>query len=203
MKLIINKLFKKVNREKYSKYLELIPDFKKEKAQKFTTLVLSLVAIIVLALFAINPTLSTIANLQKQLEDAKFVTGRLEQKINNLSVLQTKYNSIQPDLPIVYEAVPKSTEATKITGQLQTLTEEVSMKIVSIQVSEIEASKKGGFFYYTFSITASGNLENALDFLEKVANMQRVIDVSDISINIAAFDKSLQFNLQGKVFYKE
>ncbi|MBI3984371.1 MAG: type 4a pilus biogenesis protein PilO [Candidatus Levybacteria bacterium] len=203
MKTIINKLFKKANKEKYSKYLELIPDFKKEKAQKFTTVVLTLIAIIILALFAINPTLSTIANLQKQLEDAKFVSDRLEQKINNLSVLQTKYNSIQDDLPIIYETVPKNTEAPKITGQLQTLVVNSSMKLVSIQASNIVYSKKGDFYYYTFNITAKGTIENALAFLEKVENMQRVTDVSNISINMSAFDNSLQFNLQGKVFYKE
>ncbi len=203
MTIAINKLFKKVNKEKYSKYLELIPDFKKEKAQKFTTVVLTLIAIIILALFAINPTLSTIANLQKQLDDAKFVGDRLEQKINNLSVLQTKYNSIQTELPTVYEAIPKSTEAPKITGQLQTLIKDSSMKLVSIQVSNIVSSKKGDFSYYTFNITTQGTVENALIFLEKVETMQRVADISNISINVSSFDKSLQFNLQGKVFYKE
>src|SRR3990167_9706363 len=139
MKLTISKLFNKVNKDKYSKYLELMPDFKKQKTQKFTTVVLTLLAIMILAIFAINPTLSTIANLQKQLEDANFVVERLDQKINNLSVLQTKYETLKNDLPIIYASIPKTEEAARLTGQLQALATENNLAIASIQATDFSA----------------------------------------------------------------
>jgi len=203
MKLTINKLFNKVNKDKYSKYLELMPDFKKQKTQKFTTVVLTLIAIIVLAIFAINPTLSTIANLQKQLEDAKFVADKLEKKINNLSILQTKYNNIQTDLPVVYEAIPKSPLAPKLTGQIQSVLSESGMQLATIQVSNIIEITQGKFYSYNFDLTATGDFQAMKIFLEKISNMQRVTDIKNINISTSSTTNALQFNVQGHTFYKE
>lgn len=203
MKLKISKLFNKVNKDKYSKYLELMPDFKKQKTQKFTTVVLTLIAIIVLAIFAINPTLSTIANLQKQLEDAKFVADKLEKKINNLSILQTKYNNIQNDLPTVYESIPKNSEVPKLTGQIQSVLNASGMQLISIQASEIVEVTRGKFYLYNFDLTASGDYQTMENFLEKLISMQRVTDIKNINISTSSTNKSLQFNVQGHAFYKK
>lgn len=203
MKLTISKLFNKVNKDKYSKYLELMPDFKKQKTQKFTTVVLTLLAIIILAIFAINPTLSTVANLQKQLEDAKFVADKLEKKINNLSILQTKYNNIQNDLPTVYEAIPKKSEVPKLTGQIQSVLNESGMQLISIQSSEIVEVTRGKFYLYNFDLTASGDYQTMENFLEKLIGMQRVTDIKNINISNSSTSESLQFNVQGNAFYKE
>lgn len=203
MKLKISKLFNKVNKDKYSKYLELMPDFKKQKTQKFTTVVLTLIAIIVLAIFAINPTLSTIANLQKQLEDAKFVADKLGKKINNLSILQTKYNNIQNDLPTVYESIPKNSEVPKLTGQIQSVLNASGMQLISIQASEIVEVTRGKFYLYNFDLTASGDYQTMENFLEKLISMQRVTDIKNINISTSSTNKSLQFNVQGHAFYKK
>ncbi len=74
-------IIKKLKKDQYAKYLELLPDFKSEKAQKYTTIILSLSASIILGIFAVSPTISTIANLQRQLEDDKFVEQKLQEKI--------------------------------------------------------------------------------------------------------------------------
>lgn len=204
MQMQLNKLFNKVNQEKYDKYLELIPDFKKEKTQKFTTVVLTIIAIIILAIFAINPTLSTIANLQKQLDDAKFVTTKLDEKINNLSILQTKYNSIQADLPVVYEAIPKSSQVPKLTGQIQSIAQNSNLSIVSFQVSEISTAIDKQFSYYTFNINVQGNYQNMIDFLDQLISMQRITDISTINMSQSAGAiTTLQLNLRGNAFFKE
>ncbi|KKP80403.1 MAG: hypothetical protein UR81_C0030G0005 [Candidatus Levybacteria bacterium GW2011_GWB1_35_5] len=203
MKLTIKKLFNKINKDKYDKYLELMPDFKKEKTQKFTTVVLTLIAIIILAIFAINPTLSTIANLQKQLEDARFVADKLEKKINNLSILQTKYNAIQPDLPTIYDAIPKNTEAPKLTGQIQSLITKSEMQLINIQVSNIVEVTNGKFYLYNFDLTTNGDYQSMTNFLENLINMQRVTDVKKININLSSTNNTLQFNVQGDAFFKK
>lgn len=201
MQTKLNNLFSKLNKEKYDKYLELIPDFKKEKTQKFTTIVLTIIAVIILAIFAINPTLSTIANLQKQLDDAKFVTEKLDEKINNLSALQTKYNSISSDLPTIYETIPQKPEAPKFTGQLQSLIQSSNLTIINLQISDIANSKD--FSFYTFSLTAQGQYEDIINFLNKAVSMQRIITNFDISISQPSAENSVpQLNLRGKTIFK-
>ncbi len=201
MKLNFNKLL--VKNEKYSKYLELVPDFKKEKTQKFTTIVLTIIAVIILAIFAINPTLSTIANLQKQLDDAKFVTTKLQEKINDLSVLQTKYNSIQPDLPTIYEAIPQSAQAPKLTGQIQAIAQDSNLSLVNVQVNQITKSP-GNFYFYAFTLTATGSYDNVVLFLQKIVSMQRITDINSVDIaSNTKDDNSLKINLKGLAFFKE
>lgn len=203
MKTSINSFFKKLNNEKYGKYLELIPNFKKERAQKFTTVVLTIVAVIILAIFAINPTLSTIANLQKQLEDAKFVTDKLDQKINNLSILQTKYETLREDLPIIYEAIPKSSEVPKFTGQLQALAKENNLAIVNAQIADIDDSSD--YSHFSFNISLRGKYQDILSFLDRVKNIQRIIDIEGINIAQASEEQAsvLQLSLNGRGFFKK
>jgi type IV pilus assembly protein PilO len=176
----LSKLVKKLNKEQYGRYLELIPNFKKEKAQKFTTIVLTIVSVIILAVFAINPTLSTIANLQKQLDDAKFVAEKLDIKINNLSTLQTKYETLKPDLPIIYASLPRKEEAALLTGQIQALAQENGLAVAIIQVTDFTESKS--FSYFTFNVSMQGDYENLVGFLNKLVRMQRIVDLKDISI---------------------
>lgn len=201
MQLSLNKIFDKVNKEKFDKYLELVPDFRKEKTQKFTTVVLTLIAIIALSLFAINPTLSTIANLQKQLDDAKFVFGRLGEKINNLSILQTKYNELQFDLPVVFEAIPQNADVPKLTGQVQKVAQDSNVNLLSFQATEITSQNK--FFSYTFSTTAMGNHTNILSFLTNLANMQRVLYIQIVNISQSNQEAGQeQITIRGQAFYK-
>ena len=87
-KIQTNSLFKKLQQKKY---FQMLPDFKEERTRKFTTLVFTLLALSFFGLFAISPTLSTIANLNKQLSDNEFVDSQLQNKINNLYTLQQDY----------------------------------------------------------------------------------------------------------------
>lgn len=200
MQLKLNKFFN-FNKEKYDKYLELLPNFKKEKTQKFTTVILTLIAIIILALFAINPTLSTIANLQKQLDDAKFVTGKLDEKINDLSILQTKYNNLEQELPIIYEAIPQKSEVPKFTGQIQKVAKDSSLNISSFQASDLNTV--GTFSYYSFNLTAKGEYSNIISFISKLLDMRRVVYISNINMGKSAeTNSSIQFSMQGIAFYK-
>src|SRR3990172_232382 len=95
---------KKSNYEKY--YKDFIPYFKREKSQKYLTIILSVSAAIFFFIFAINPTLSTIAKLNKQISDSEMVEQKLSQKVNNLSSLSQEYEKIKPDLPVIMDTIP-------------------------------------------------------------------------------------------------
>src|SRR5690606_19872349 len=90
-----------------------------------------------LGLFAINPTLTTIIELQKQLEESKFVHEQLTTKMNNLSNLQQQYNTLSDDLIYVYDAIPQNADATKVIAQLYTLAEKENLQITSITISPV------------------------------------------------------------------
>ncbi|HUD04509.1 MAG TPA: type 4a pilus biogenesis protein PilO [Patescibacteria group bacterium] len=194
---------KGIKKEQYEKYLELIPDLKREKAQKYITIVLTLVTSIILGLFAINPTFSTIANLQKQIDDNNFVQQKLQQKINNLSVLQQKYTNIQSDLSVVNDAVPTTTQIPLFVAEIQSITKDTSLTLTSLQTSEVSLldSSAGKYSSFDFTLTATGDYKNMPDFLNRITDFQRVVALKDIILSTG--NGALQLSLKGTAFFKQ
>lgn len=204
-----NLILKNIKKDNYQRYLELIPNFKQEKTQKYITIILTLIASIILGIFALSPTLSTIVNLRKQLKDDRFVEQKLAEKINNLSVLQQKYSSLKENLPIIYDAVPKNSQITLLIAQLQALANESSIQLADLQTFQVDLSHASlstkKFASYDFGVSVKGNYQNMLIFINKIANFQRVITIENISITkVTEINTTdLQLNIKGTAYFKE
>lgn len=194
---------KHIKKEQYEKYLALIPDIKREKTQKYLTIVLTLLAAIILGIFAINPTLSTIANLQKQIEDNKYVQQKLQQKISNLAILQQKYSALQPDLTVVTDAVPISSQIPLFVAQIQTLAQNSSLTITGFHTSEAKITDilTTKYSSFDFSISATGDYQSMLAFLSKIINFQRIVEINNVVLSTT--NNNLGLTLKGTVFFKQ
>src|SRR5258708_38461213 len=82
------------------------PRLKEEKTRSYATFVMTLIAICIFGFFAINPTVGTIIELNKQLNDSKYVDQQFVEKIANMATLQTAYSGLQNDVPFVLNAIP-------------------------------------------------------------------------------------------------
>jgi len=195
----------KLKKSDYDKYYkQMLPLIKKDKNQKYLFIILTLSVSIFFALFAINPTLSTIVKLRKELSDSKFVNDKLTQKVNNLSTLSTQYQNIEDDLPLVLDAIPVSAEAPLLIGQIQSLADEHSVNFTNISISPINliASKATKSSSLTFELSGSTSYENFNLFFDDLVNIQRVIVVESISISKNEDLDNININLKGKAFYK-
>lgn len=206
---VINVISKNLKKEEYAKYLDLVPDFKQEKSKKFITIVLTLTASIILGLFVVSPTISTIANLRKQIEDNKIVEEKLQQKINNLSVLNQKYSDLEADIPVVLEAVPQTSQIPLLVAQIQAVANESNVKLNNFQTFRVDVSQgaiKGKkFSSFDFTLTAQGDYQNMLNFMNNLVNFQRITTVTNISVSKATSfnNSSLQLNMRGTAYFKE
>lgn len=196
-----------INKEILNKYLQFLPDFKKEKTQKLTTLILTFFALSFFGLFAINPTLSTIAELNKELEDNKFIDGNLSQKISNLTSLQQKYASLQPDLPIILTSIPKVPEVPLFAAQIQAASQNQNVSIETFQTLPVDISKnptQRTYSSFSFALTADGSYNNLSNFLSELTNMQRIIQIDIVSLTKkSGVSSSLQLTLKGKTFFSQ
>jgi len=207
---IIKDIVKASGKEEYAKYLAFMPDLKQERTRKFTTIVLTLFASIVLGLFAVSPTLSTIANLQKQIDDNTFVDQKLQQKINNLSVLQQKYANIQNDLSVITDAIPTSAQLPLLVAQIQTVAKNTDLKLDTFQTFEVDLSGKNStnknYSSFEFGLSAEGTYQQITAFLDNLVNFQRIITITNISIskpnNTGNTNSTLQLNITGTAFFK-
>lgn len=191
-----------------SKYFEKLPDFKEKKIQAFITIALTLIALSFFAIFAINPTLSTIANLQKQSEDNTFVEQKLDVKFGNLNTLTESYKSIEPELSYVYNALPKTAEVPGLIGQFATLGTQNNVIVSRVQIYEVDLTKtqEGAQKFSTvgFSIEAQGTYINILKYINSVTDFERIITIDTISLSKGTEkDANLKLSIRGKAYFKK
>lgn len=182
-----------------------MPDFKEERTQKFTSLVFTLIAIAFFGMFAINPTIGTIAKLGKELEDNIYIDQQLQTKINNLSLLQQSYSSLENDLSIVYGAIPQNPEIPNLVGQIQAVAKNNNLTVTGIQVSEMDMDKEGIKKYtsFNFNFSADGTLRDISGFVSEVVTLQRIISVNVISISQQGDEGLLRLALRGTGYFKK
>lgn len=196
-------VLKNVNYGKY--YRDLLPYLKQKKSQQYFTLILTFGASIFFALFAISPTLSTIAKLKREIEDSRLVEQKLSQKINSLSSLSQEYITLQNDISYVLEAIPQKSDAPTLVAQIQSIAKDSSINISSIEISPIKlnSQQKELNSSFTFNIAAQGSYKDLQTFLSNLTVMQRVISADSISIAKGEIDQGLQLNLKGTAYYKK
>lgn len=190
-----------------NKYMELLPDFKKERTQQFITIVFTILALSFFALFAINPTLSTIAKLKKEVKDDLFVENQLKQKIVNLGNLQKEYANVEKDIPVILQAIPNSPDAPVLIADLQGLSVADNVSLTGTQVFEVEVSKEdaaSGYSSFLFSVTAEGSYDNLSNFLEGLSTMRRIVTFDNISFSKTSQGSSnLVLNIKGSAYFKK
>lgn len=206
----IKDIAKATKKDEYLKYLAFMPDLRQEKIKKFTTIALTLIASIILGLFAINPTLSTIANLQKQIEDDQFVDQKLVEKITNLSLLQQKYAQIKNDLPVVYDAIPTSAEIPPLMAEIQTIAKNSNLKLNSFQTFTVDLSgkeTKNKYSSFDFGFSGEGAYSDITNFMNQLLDFQRVLAIDNVSISKLSNNEKtsgiLQLSFKGTVLFKE
>lgn len=136
-KLTIEKkeLFAKI---KQSKYFALIPDIREERIQRYTSVLLSLLAVLLSVLFAINNTLPTIAQLWRELEDTRVIVAKLDKKIEDLRTLEREYIRLQPEITKFDAAYPLAPKVPPFQGQVQAIARTANVSLNQLQTSEVD-----------------------------------------------------------------
>lgn len=191
-----------------NKYLTMLPHFSEVKTQKFTNIVLTLIALSLFGVFAINPTLSTIARLQKEIEDSEVISQKLEEKIAALDSLQQAYSRLENDVPIVFESIPKSPLVPLFIGQIQAVAKSSNIHVSQLRNSQVDLFGENGdskkYYSYSFSLTGEGLYEDIIKFMENVISIQRIVNIDESSISREKSEGgSLRLNFQGVTYYKK
>lgn len=196
----------KVQKNDYLERVKLFTNLHDEKTASYITLIFTFASFIFFGLFAINPTLGTIASLKRELEDAQSIDQQLETKINNLSTLQQLYSSMKPDIPILLSAIPQTAEAPRFLAQTQSLANNAGVTVKTLDVGE--APIKGDLqvsdnpISYPFEIGGTGNEEQIRNFYASLSQMIRITTFDTISASYNEDTKNYTFTIKGKVYFK-
>lgn len=199
--------FTNLSTSQYREYLKLLPKLDDKNTQAYTMLCFTLIALSILGIFAIYPTLSTITELKKKLADLQFLHQQLQVKSQNLSTLQQKYQSLTVDLPIVLDAMPEKPEAAKLVAQVNALLSESDLKVNSIKTYGVEVTpdKKvpvDQASSFVFSLEAEGNYNDMLEFIQRLVHINRLITIEQISIDKLSSEDMIVLTLRGREYFK-
>lgn len=198
--------FENLSAAKYREYLKLLPSMEKENVGLFVTLALTFGALTFFGIFAINPTITTIFELQKELEENQSVEQQLSTKISNLSQLQQQYSALGSDLPLVLDAIPVSANAPLLSAQIAALAKQDRVTITTYRVAEVQLAstrpQKGNTLSYVFVLQAEGNYQDMINFATSLSKINRIITVESMSIARDGRTNELALTLRGRQYFK-
>ncbi len=191
-----------------NKYYNLLSNLSGTRTQKLISIAFTLIALCLFGLFAINPTLSTIAKLRKEISDNEIANQKLGEKISALNSLQQAYSRLEDALPDVLGSIPTSPLVPLFIGQIQAVAKNTNIQISQLQSSQVDLFKDGEvsqkYLAYAFSFTGDGTYEDITKFIENIINMQRIVGIETSTINnVENNNRSLRINFQGVTYYKK
>lgn len=185
--------------------LAIFPTMQQERAKKFTTLTLTLFLLCVFGLFAIAPTLSTIAELKRKIKDSTYVSQSLDTKIQNLNTLHSVYAQIADQLPFVFAAIPQDPKSSFLVGQLQQLAQTTNVNLESTQVEQVDLTKKTSITSsFIFILTADGTKDQLDGFVTTLSSFERLITIDTLTYTqVDSSGTNYIMNLRGKAYFKQ
>lgn len=221
---VANQNLNNISKKAFFEYQKLFPVLKKEKNKQYGILALTFFTLTLFGIFALNPTITTIIELRKTLEDARSVEAQLAQKIQDMQTLRAEYDSLGMDLELIDNAIPDGPAATRFTGQLQAIAQDTGVSMRGLSVGSISiagavpanenpsttsiinnaASSELGLSPYIFTVSVRGTYPQVSTFLNTLGNFDRVVDIKSISVSRETTTSSdIGMSIQGVVYFKQ
>lgn len=139
----------KVNYARYKKFVvnNIAYYSQKPGIKAYLEILLSLLAIIILAIFALKPTLTAIAGLIKEIDSKKDIIATLDEKKANLDQAGKIYNQEKEKIELINQALPSAVKPDNSTRQLEGVfgANEVSLSRLGIGETALLGTNESNF----------------------------------------------------------
>lgn len=159
---------------------------------------LTIFTVVFFVSFAIIPTFKTIASLKREIEDAKIVEAKLQQKIHSLNQAETLYSQIAPDLEILNRVLPADPEFERLVWQLHWLVSKNRLTLVNGSFSEFQPD------FIPVNLGLKGSYLAIKALVADLNQIDRLIEVEELVISsksLRSGSDALTANLKLKAFY--
>ena len=186
----------------YRKYLQVVQ--KKPIWRETLFVTLSLILLIILVVFALRPTLVTIASLTGEIQSKREIEARLNSKIANLQTLVQSYQKIQPQIYLLDTALPIQPKFSNLGEYLQSSASASAVQVDTFNLGNINLATNSpptqGLTDIEFSLGVKGGYIQIHDFLYRLENSRRLITVDSLQITRNQTG-SLVANIKGRAFF--
>jgi Tfp pilus assembly protein PilO len=151
-------------------------------------LILTIVSISFFAVFAIRPTLQTMAELIKQIDDRKVVDQKLALKIVSLTTAQSELVTKQQDAVVLDTSVPSSPNFPLLLTQIEKIASENNVTMGTLVTTNVPIERDPKTVTTTdlesipLTLSVSGDYPGVVGMLNELTHMQRLIVVDRIDL---------------------
>jgi len=179
MSTLVNKIKLKSPRIPYYK---LRKSFQFKHKHAYTMLILSLFTMSFFGIFALRPTLVTIATLNRQILDSREIDQRLTEKLNVLVQAQAEYEVVVPFLPKINQAIPEYPEYTDLLADLEKIREASGSAVAKLGIGtvEIKSSIPGKV---DLTVASEGGYLSLEDFIDLLLTNERLLTINSLGFN--------------------
>lgn len=179
----------------------------KQRVTAYLYIIFSLFALSFFGIFAIGPTITTISNLNKQLEEDKSALKQLQDKNAALKSLSAQYLEIEPQLELIENAIPQSSKVADISRQLELLTVKHNLIVQKLDSGLMELypakNTNSPIFSFLFSVGVSGTEQDINAFIGDLISMGRIIGIEKLTTGKQQ-NNQFSASITGRAFfYKE
>jgi Tfp pilus assembly protein PilO len=176
----------KTESNRYNYYYRRLQIFYQKPVTKVSTAVLfSLTTILFFAIFAIRPTLITIGELLKKIENQKVVLTKAENKVAALATAQELYDQISPDLPVLESAVPVEYQVQQLLLHLEAVAGNLGVPINNLSLSKLvyppDPKAANSSHEIDFTVSFDASYPNAKLLVANLDQLPRLISLNSIS----------------------
>ncbi len=170
----------------------LLQFYEKPVAKVSSELLFSIFAVIFFAVFAIRPTILTMSDLIKEINDKQALEDQLTQKIAALSTVQTQYLNEQERLKVLDAALPSTPDLQGALLLIEKTASENNIAILEMEAKEvpqqdpttIDFSKKARLSK-PLLINITGTYPDIAQFVEGIRNLRREMVIESVSFTLA------------------
>lgn len=192
---------------KYSRYYTYIKPVTSSKLIKSSApYIFSLVAITIFTIFVIRPTLATIAQLQKNIENSKKTLVAINKKTDDLSLAKQNLDNLgQGTKDKIETALPYQA---KVTSLIQSLKDSVekhaslsAIQIQSVTLYDVSTQKNVGTVLgqIEFSLSSQGSYDQLTAILNDIRNQPRIITLTNTTL-VKPAEGAMSLSVTGRAY---
>ena len=193
-------------------FLNIATQYKNRSDLKaYLEILLSLVTISVFSIFALRPTLLTIAELVTEIENKKEVIAKMDNKIEDLSKAQILFDRNRREITLLENfAIPQEPNIDVFTRQIEGLSNKHQLGVLTMSLgkasilgakSETDTNSQEGQVdpkQMEFNLSLSGNIDQYplfVNFLNDFENLRTITKINSFNFNLKDVQDSDQKNL--------
>lgn len=190
----------------------------------FLEVVLSLSTVCIFGIFAIRPTLLTIANLVTEIDNKKKVSSLMDTKISNLSRAQQNLSRNESLVELLSQSVPDGPEPQTYVRQVEALVARHSLGLTQFSVEKVNlkgqqtteqqqinsdeqtnSTLPPNAKTVDIAVTVSGTYENLKSFLQDLEKTRRMLVVDSFTMSLPRSSQNQQVSLTvtGRILYAQ